>query len=50
VQKSVANRLTTAQAPAMPRQAWLDPPGTLHHVMARGIERRKIFLGEEDYM
>jgi len=33
----------------MPRQARLDVPGTLHHVMARGIERRKIFLNEEDY-
>ena len=32
----------------MPRQARLDAPGTLHHVMARGIERRKIFLGPED--
>ncbi|MEW6512342.1 MAG: transposase, partial [Bacteroidota bacterium] len=28
----------------MPRQARLDAPGTLHHVIARGIERRKIFL------
>jgi len=33
----------------MPRQARLDAPGTLHHVMARSIERRKIFLGPEDY-
>ncbi|MEW6490873.1 MAG: transposase [Thermodesulfobacteriota bacterium] len=33
----------------MPRQARLDAPGTLHHVIARGIERRKIFLGEADY-
>ena len=27
----------------MPRQARLDAPGTLHHVIVRGIERRKIF-------
>jgi len=27
----------------MPRQARLDAPGVLQHVMARGIERRKIF-------
>ena len=33
----------------MPRQARLDAPGTLHHVMARGIERGKIFRGEADY-
>ena len=32
----------------MPRQARLDSPGTLHHVMMRGIERRNIFLGDED--
>jgi len=33
----------------MPRQARLDAPGTLHHVMGRGIERRNIFFGEADY-
>jgi hypothetical protein len=27
----------------MPRQARLDAPGTLHHVMGRGIEGTKIF-------
>ena len=32
----------------MPRQARLDAPGVLHHVMARGIERRRIFLDDED--
>jgi REP element-mobilizing transposase RayT len=26
----------------MPRQARLDAPGTLHHVMIRGIEKQKI--------
>jgi len=26
----------------MPRQARLDAPGTMHHVMVRGIEKRKI--------
>jgi REP element-mobilizing transposase RayT len=26
----------------MPRQARLDAPGTLHHVIVRGIERRQI--------
>jgi REP element-mobilizing transposase RayT len=32
----------------MPRQPRLDAPGVLHHVMARGIERRKIFLDNSD--
>jgi len=27
----------------MPRQARLDAPGTLHHVMIRGIEGKSIF-------
>ena len=32
----------------MPRQARLDAPGTLHHVMGRGIEATKIFRGDAD--
>ncbi len=32
----------------MPRIARLDTPGLLHHVMIRGIERRKIFNDEKD--
>ena len=32
----------------MPRQARLDAPGVLHHVMIRGIERRKIFINDRD--
>ncbi|MBK8575831.1 MAG: transposase [Elusimicrobia bacterium] len=32
----------------MPRQARLDIPGALHHVMGRGIQREKIFSGSED--
>lgn len=37
----------------MPRSARLDAPGVLHHVMARGIERRHIFrddLDREDFV
>ena len=26
----------------MPRQARLDAPGTLHHVIVRGIEKREL--------
>lgn len=33
----------------MPRQARLDVPGVLQHVMARGIERSKIFFDDRDY-
>jgi hypothetical protein len=32
----------------MPRQARLDAPGTLHHVMIRGIERSLIFKDDQD--
>ena len=34
----------------MPRKARIDIPGQVYHVISRGIERREIFLGEEDYM
>jgi len=32
----------------MPRSARLDAPGVLHHIMGRGIEKRKIFLDDQD--
>ncbi len=32
----------------MPRKARIDAPGALHHVMVRGIERRKIFQDDKD--
>ena len=32
----------------MPRLARLDAPGVLHHVIIRGIERRKMFLDGKD--
>lgn len=32
----------------MPRQARLDSPGTLHHVIIRGIEQRKIVNDDRD--
>jgi REP element-mobilizing transposase RayT len=32
----------------MPRQARLDAPGTLHHVILRGLERGRIVADEED--
>ena len=33
---------------AMPRQARLDAPDTLHHVMVRGIDRTPIFRDDPD--
>jgi putative transposase len=32
----------------MPRAARLDAPGGLHHIIIRGIERRKIFRDAKD--
>jgi REP element-mobilizing transposase RayT len=32
----------------MPRRARLDAAGILHHVIIRGIERKKIFLDDND--
>lgn len=34
----------------MPRTARLDTPGTLHHIMVRGIEKRSIFEDDTDRM
>ena len=33
----------------MPRQARIDAPGALHHIIIRGIERRVIFKDAQDY-
>ena len=32
----------------MPRKARIDAPGALHHIIARGIERREIFKDDAD--
>ena len=32
----------------MPRKARIDAPGALHHIIVRGIERRKIFYDDND--
>ena len=32
----------------MPRQARIDAPGALHHIIARGLERREIFHDQRD--
>jgi putative transposase len=33
----------------MPRKARIDGAGALHHIIIRGIERRKIFWDDEDH-
>jgi len=32
----------------MPRQARIDAPGALHHIIVRGIERRRIFSNDQN--
>ena len=32
----------------MPRKSRIDSPGLLHHIMSRGIERRKVFDTDAD--
>lgn len=32
----------------MPRQARIDAPGALHHIVIRGIERKAIFEDDQD--
>jgi len=32
----------------MPRKARIDAPGALHHIIVRGIERRRIFYDDLD--
>jgi len=32
----------------MPRKARIDAPGALHHIIARGIARRKVFDDNAD--
>jgi putative transposase len=32
----------------MPRKARIDAPGALHHIIIRGIERRRIFSDDRD--
>ena len=32
----------------MPRKSRIDAPGALHHIIVRGIERRKLFVDDVD--
>ena len=42
------NEFAGCRGDGMPRQARLDAPGTLHHVIIRGIEKRRIVDDDED--
>ena len=42
------SELEIAKEALMPRQARLDAPGTLHHVLLRGIEKRRIVDDDKD--
>jgi hypothetical protein len=48
IQKHIYRRSQIEWECPMPRHARLDVPGTLHHVMVRGIEGSDIFQDEED--
>ena len=37
-----------AMEDCMPRHARIDTPGALHHIIIRGIERRRIFSDDQD--
>ncbi len=32
----------------MPRKSRIDTPGALHHIIARGIDRKNIFKDDKD--
>ena len=48
MQKVFDSRLSIWNTDDMPRLARLDAPGVLHHVMGRGIEKKRIFYSDED--
>ena len=48
VQKVIYRQTDLCQLKPMPRLARLDAPGILHHVIGRGIERKKIFYNDTD--
>src|SRR5512145_3144335 len=45
---SFDNEYPSCYLHGMPRKARLDAPGALHHIVVRGIERRKIFYDDND--
>ena len=45
---SFDNEYPSCYLHGMPRKARLDAPGALHHIVVRGIERRKIFYDDID--
>jgi len=45
---SFDNEYPSCYLHGMPRKSRLDAPGALHHIVVRGIERRKIFYDDSD--
>ena len=43
------NNVPSFNSGTMPRQSRIDAPGALHHVLIRGIERKKIFKDDAQY-
>ncbi len=48
VLQSEGSKYKNSTEKEMPRQARLDTPGTLHHIIIRGIEQRKIVDDRKD--
>ena len=48
MKKCISIRLKELYKLTMPRKARIDAPGALHHIICRGIERRKIFDNDAD--
>jgi len=46
--RAAAKKAKGVMGTGMPRKARLDAPGALHHIVVRGIERRKIFRDDSD--
>ncbi len=46
--KTLDRRSVVMKNCLMPRQARLDSPGALHHIMVRGINKSAIFNEDED--
>jgi hypothetical protein len=46
--KSIDKRRRDEYNQSLPRQARLDAPGALHHIMVRGIDKTVIFREDRD--
>jgi hypothetical protein len=44
----LATDFPTRNLPFMPRQSRIDAPGAVHHIIARGIARKRVFYDDKD--